>query len=293
MTTATAESSPETSTSTQATPSPASTFQDLADVFYGDGKAKASDSSKATDSPAAKSENGHSASPDKATAASTEAAKKDESSNKGTETEKDATKEQLAAQRAANGRLGKEVQELKTQFEVMVQENRDLKARLDGTYKEPPKPDPEVELDLATFKGKEEASRSVAIQLFGEETLKEKVYGPDSAFANLVKEEVKANKEKAPSWSFLEVKAHPQPAVKAMHILHRAEFEKQYGEDPTKWQEKIEAELRPKIMEEFKKQAATPLTGDPAPTVSEARGSAGSGQKKTKSMEELFYGPNK
>lgn len=249
---------------------------DFAAEFFGDAPA-----STPSVTPAPAEESGPTATPD-ASAVSTEAAKS-EAPPAGKE---DKPKSDDEKHMAAARRLGQEVSELKKQFDLVAEENRILKAKLDGTYEEPPKETPEDVAARERFKGKEEASRAVAISMFGEEALKEQVYAPESPFKQLVADE--KQQSGGPSWSYLEVVTHPQPPVAAMHLLARRDFITQYGEDPRQWKSKIEAELEPIFLEKFKKQAAAPLTGAPAPTVSDARGSGG--RAREKSVEELFYG---
>ena len=193
------------------------------------------------------------------------------------EDEKD---KQLAAQRAAAGRLGKEVSELKTQIAEMQAKNRELEQKADGTWKEPVKPTAEQIAAQAEWKGRELASRPVAYGLYGEDEVEKQVYTDDGPYAELVK---------AKPWTHIEITRDPQPAVAAMRAIEREAFTKKYGDDPRQWVAKIEAELKPKHFDEFKKQAATPPVGEPVPSVSGGRGSGGMGGK-VKSIEDHLYG---
>ena len=261
-----------TATATEQTATP----KDLSAVFYDE-----PETAPVIDTPPAPVEEPGPAATPEASAASTETAKQNESP-KGPETkEKDE-----GGHRAAAGRLGQEVADLKRDFAVMAEENRVLKAKLDGTYQEPPKETQEEAVARAEFKGREAASREVAVGLYGKEALEREVYGDGSTFKQLVKEEMEQSKGK--SWTYLEVVNSPQPPIAAMRVIARREFTKKYGDDPAQWVEKISAELEPKILEKFKTQAAVPVTGTPAPTVSEARGSGG--RAREKSIESMFYG---
>lgn len=264
--------------STVATPDQTTTQPDMASVFYDELETAPHTTPDVPPAPA--SEPGPAATPE-ASAASTETAKESESS-KGTETKAKDEGGHMAAAR----RLGQEVADLKREFSVMAEENRVLKAKLDGTYQDPPKETPEEAVARAEFKGREAASREVAVSLYGKEALEKEVYGEGSTFKQLVKEEMEQAKGK--SWTYLEVMHSPQPPIAAMRVLARREFTKKYGDDPAQWVEKITAELEPKILEKFKTQAAVPVTGAPAPTVSDARGSGG--RAREKSIESMFYG---
>lgn len=187
---------------------------------------------------------------------------------------------------AAARRLGSEVAELRRDLQAVTDENKVLKAKLDGTHVEPAPPTSDEIADRAEFKGREEATRPIAIGLFGQEALQTQVYDDGSPFKTLVASEAKRTNGR--SWSYLEVRHHAQPPIAAMNILARKDFEQKYGEDPRQWVTKIEAELTPKLEEKFKKQVATPVTGVPAPSVTEVRGSGGT--TKAKTVEQLFYG---
>lgn len=221
-------------------------------------------------------EPGPAALPEKDVAASTETARI-ETPPVGTE-----TKEKPAEDKghvAAARRLGSEVAALKQEFKVMAEENRVLKAKLDGTYEAPAEPTaPEIEA-RAEFKGRETASRAVAEGMFGVEAVQTQVYDDESPYKQLVQTQ---------PWLHARVAKSPQPTVEAMRVLKEQAFLAKYGTDATQWVSKIEAELKPKIMEEFKKQSVVPVVGKQAPSVTEARGSGGTA--KAKSLEDLFYG---
>jgi hypothetical protein len=154
-----------------------------------------------------------------------------------------------------------------------------LKAKADGTYQEPVQPTSEEVATRAEFKGRETASRAIAEGQYGADIIQTQIYDEGSTYKTLVS---------AQPWLHARVARSPQPTVEAMKVLKEQEFLKTYGDDPTQWVSKIEAELRPKILDEFKKQTATPVTGAPAPSVTEARGSGG--LAKERSLADVFYG---
>jgi hypothetical protein len=180
---------------------------------------------------------------------------------------------------AAARRLGQEVASLKQETARLAEENRILKAKADGTYEEPQAPTSEQVEARAEFRGRETASRAVADGLFGAEVVKTRIYDEGSEYQQLITEQ---------PWLHARVVKAAQPAVEAMRVLNEQAFLAQYGTDATQWVSKIEAELTPKLLEKFKTQAATPMTGHAAPTVTEARGAGGSARER--SLEETFYG---
>lgn len=196
-------------------------------------------------------------------------------------------KEQLASQTAASKRYGRETAELKQQLKDLMQKHEELIARANG--EEPPKkaePTPEQIAAQADFRGRERSSKAVAASLFGDKALVD-VYGDDTLPTTETPYAVLA-KEKP--WVHFEVTHHDQPAVAAIMALRRESFFKQYGDDPTKWEDKIVSAHKPKLFEEFQKQLTTPPVGSPVPSVTEARNAGGSTTKREKSLADFLYG---
>lgn len=181
---------------------------------------------------------------------------------------------------AAARRLGSEVVELKRETQALLEANRVLTAKLEGTYKEPAQPTPEEIAARAEFKGRETSSRSIAETQYGVAKIQSEIYDDDSPYKTLVTEK---------PWLHARVSRHAQPAVEAMRVLQEESFREKYGDDPAQWVTKIEAELTPRIEDIFKKQVAIPLTGDKAPSLTEVRGTNGN-TPAPKSLAELFYG---
>jgi hypothetical protein len=265
MTTATETPTPD--------PAPAPVEPDLTSMFYD--PAKPAESPAPDAPPAPVPDHGLVATPE-ASAPSPETAKP-ETPPVGSETSEKPKDDKGHA--AAARRLGSEVAELKREMQTTIEENRVLKAKLDGTYQEPVQPSVEEVTARAEFKGRETASRAVAEGLYGADTVKTQVYDDDSPYKQLVQ---------AQPWLHARVARHPQPTVEAMRVLKEQEFLTKYGSDPTQWVTKIEAEVRPRIAEEFKTKTITPVTGTKAPSVTEARGSGG--LPKERSLEDVFYG---
>jgi hypothetical protein len=249
---------------------------DLASIFYNTTAPAAAIAPVVEPPPSPTSETGLPTTPEPASVASTEPATSNESPV-GTETKEKKADDKGHA--AAARRLGSEVADLKRDFAVLAEENRILKAKADGTYQEPAQPTTEEVTARAEFKGRETASRAVAEGQFGAETIKTQIYDDASPYKVLVQEK---------PWLHVRVARHPQPTLEAMRVLHEQTFLKTYGDDPLQWVSKIEAELKPKLFDEFKKQAAVQPTGTRAPSVTEARGSGG--RPKEMSLEQMFYG---
>lgn len=182
--------------------------------------------------------------------------------------------------RAAARKLGTEVKELKTQLMQVLEDNRILKARLDGTYEEPQQPTPEQIAERAKFEGRELASRELAYEKYGQDKVEERIYAEQSEYKGLISQE---------PWYHVRVANSPHPTLEAWTVLEEHAFKTTYGNDPTQWAAKIIAEAKPAIVEEFKKTLTVTPTGHPAPSVTQARGDGGP-TARPKTLAELMYG---
>jgi hypothetical protein len=177
-------------------------------------------------------------------------------------------------------RLGKQVQEFQAQLNALAEENRILKAKMDGTYEEPQGPTPEQLQARAVFEGRELASRELAFQRYGEEKVRERLYAKDSELSQVLKDE---------PWHEQRIAHSLQPTLEAWTILEEHAFRDQYGNDPSQWAAKIIESAKPALLEEFKKTIKAVPIGATAPSVTQARGDGGPSQK-TKSLADLMYG---
>jgi hypothetical protein len=256
----------------------APSVNDLAKSLYG-GKTD-QPAPVSTEKPASAAEQGTQPVPEKVQPASTvvEQSKTPEASQ-GTTASPDLAK-QLKAQAEANSRLGRELKEKGEQLSRALEAVQTLQQKIDGTYEEPVQPTPEQVREQADFAGRAQASRTIAIDRYGEEAVLAALNGDDSAIEKV---------RKAKPWVDGRILSSPLPAMEAMKVLAQETFEEHYGPDPSQWVEKIAAELKPKHLDEFRKQAAETEVGKPGPTVSEARGSSGTSTA-PKSLSELLYG---
>ncbi len=176
--------------------------------------------------------------------------------------EEDHTKKHLREQRAANARLGNELK-------AATEEIKILKAKLDGTYQEPSEPSPEDKAKIDEFRGKEQVSRKMANEQYGEQTVNEAIYDDGSPYQTLIASE---------PWHHIRVSRSEHPVQEAYRVLQEQKVYQDLGPDPTKWEQAITDRIRPKLHEEWKKQQAdtSALVGKPVPGVDEARGAGGS-----------------
>lgn len=291
MTHATAEQAPADTTV------PAQTPTDLASVLYG------STDPKPVDPPSSEEADTQETNPEpESTSTPDTEAKADETastSSPGDEPKPDASKgnedpiaKELREQRAANRRLGRERDERDAQITSLRQEMQELRAKLDGTYEEPPKPTPEQIEEAARFQARVESSIERAVTIWPEEVVKKRASGDGSEFTQMVSEESQGGK--LPSESLIRVRKSKQPAIEAMYVVGERDFREKYGSDPFQWEAKIaakvEAELRPKITNELKKTMTAQPTGAPVPSIGEGRSARRSDSTKPKDLVDLLYG---
>lgn len=192
--------------------------------------------------------------------------------------------EQLKAQTAAARRLGKEKADLERKLEDQSAQIEELKARIDGTWKEKPKPSEDQVRKKVAFEARVEASRAIAEQEFGADEVEKAIFGgKDAPWIALTSRPDKQH-------LIVEVSEHPQPPVAAMRILAREAFMEKFGEDPRKWEEKILEAAKPKLFAEFKKQLEQQPVGKDVPTVSTARQSGGPAARKEQRLADVLYG---
>ena len=201
-----------------------------------------------------------------------------------TDDKPDPKDEQLKAQTAAARRLGKEKADLERKLEDQSAQIEELKARIDGTWKEKPKPSDDQVRKKVAFDARVEASRAIAEQEFGADEVEKAIFGgKDAPWIALTSRPDKQH-------LIVEVSEHPQPPVAAMRILAREAFMEKFGEDPRKWEEKILEAAKPKLFAEFKKQLEQQPVGKDVPTVSTARQSGGPAARKEQRLADMLYG---
>ena len=201
-----------------------------------------------------------------------------------TDDKPDPKDEQLKAQTAAARRLGKEKADLERKLEDQSAQIEEVKARIDGTWKEKPKPSDDQVRKKVAFEARVEASRAIAEQEFGADEVEKAIFGgKDAPWIALTSRPDKQH-------LIVEVSEHPQPPVAAMRILAREAFMEKFGEDPRKWEEKILEAAKPKLFAEFKKQLEQQPVGKDVPTVSTARQSGGPAARKEQRLADMLYG---
>lgn len=257
-----------------ASPAGADAPVELSSMFYGSPSVAPAEASAEQPPSAPTAEPGPATSPQETVAPAAEV-KPDPP--KDTEAEKAKAEE---GHRQAARRLGKQVAELQTQMQTLAEENKVLKAKIEGTYEEPQGPTPEEIRARAEFEGRELASRELAATKYGADKVEERIYAPGSELRQLLTEQ---------PWQQARIARSAQPTLEAWNILEEQTFRARYGNDPSQWAAKIIESAKPALLEELKKTLHAPVVGTPAPTVTQARGSGGPG-KRERSLTDVFYG---
>lgn len=186
--------------------------------------------------------------------------------------EADAMTQKYKEQRVANQRLGTEVKAYQAKI-------AQLEAKLNGTYQEPTVPTQEEETKLAEFRGREAASRRMAEEQYGEETVLAQIYAKESPYNQLIAAE---------PWLHARTARADRPVEEALRILRERKVYDDLGPDPDKWEAAMVEKLRPAILAELKAQAAAgqTLVGKAVPGVGTARGM--NDERRSATLEEEF-----
>lgn len=248
---------------------------DLSQVFYGSPSSTPMDTQPETQPTSPPDAEPGLAAPPQETAAPAAEVKPDPSTEAKEENAKDEDGHRQAARR-----LGKQVHELQAQLDQLAEDNRVLKAKVEGTYEEPQGPTPEQLQARAVFEGRELASRELAAQKYGEDKVMERIYSKGSELHQVLKQQ---------PWNERRIAESLQPTIEAWIILEEQVFRNKYGTDPSQWAAKILMDAKPALLEEFRKTLSASVVGTSAPSVTQARG-GGSPDKRERSISELFYG---
>lgn len=258
----------------------------IADVLYATEPAPSADTSDVKEDKPAQTQDTDSAPADKADATPPADGKQEPvaKAEDKKEDKPDPKDEQLKAQTAAARRLGKEKADLQRQLDEQAAQLEELTARMNGTWKEKPKPSEDQVKKKIAFEARVDATRAIADQEFGADEVEKAIFGgKDAPWVALTSRDDKKH-------LLVEVSEHPQPPVAAMRILAREDFMAKYGEDPRKWEEKIVESVKPKLFAEFKKTLEQQPVGKEVPTVSNARSSGGPAGRKEQRTADILYG---
>lgn len=180
----------------------------------------------------------------------------------------ESVQKQLGEQTKANKRLGRENGELKRSLDVLKSELKELRSKFDGTYTAPVGPTPEQEKALVEFQARESASRKVAEDQYGAETIQAKVYAEDSPYRQLISEH---------PWVHQRVMGSDTPILEALSAMEEFDVLTQFGRTSKSVLENVEKTVKDKLWKEWTQQMAQSqdsTTGKPVATLGDVRGEA-------------------
>ena len=104
--------------------------------------------------------------------------------------------------------------------------------------------------------GRLKASHAAAVEKYGEEDVKSRVFAEGAPYQELEKER---------PWVSARVMGADSPVLEALQVLAEEEFFKTYGRDPKQIREKVRAELLPEVkkelLAELKNKPGQPVQG--------------------------------
>ena len=159
-------------------------------------------------------------------------------------------------------KLGQENKELKKSHSALVKELEVVKAKLDGTYQDPPPISPEQQTAMEKFKARVEIDNQLMIDQYGAEQIQKLIWDTDSPYQQL---EIMDPALK------MRVSNATRPVLEAMKVVEEHKFFEKYGRDPVKIREAIIAEERENLTAEIKAE----LKGKPISTVNSLSGATG------------------
>jgi hypothetical protein len=144
----------------------------------------------------------------------------------------------------------------------LLKELETVKARLDGTYVEPPQLDQKQQTEIEKFKARVEADNAAVMEQYGVDTVQKLIWENDSPYMKL---------EAGDPSVLARMQSAKRPVMEAMKIVEEHQFFEKYGRDPLKIKDAIIAEAREELIAELKQE----LKGKPIETVNNLSGVTG------------------
>lgn len=176
---------------------------------------------------------------------------------------------QLQDQTKANKKLGKNNIALLEQVKAMKAEMQELRSKYDGTYTPPVGPTPEQERAMLEYQAREAASRKVADEKYGTETVQAKIFAEDSPYRQLISEH---------PWVHARVMGSETPILEAFTVMEEMEVLTKYGTTTQSVLENVTKVVKDNLWKEWTQQMANGTgeqPGKPVATLGDARGESG------------------
>lgn len=156
-------------------------------------------------------------------------------------------------------KVNKDNQELKKSYSALSEEMKVLRAKLEGTYVEPPPVPIDQLTEIERFKARVEADNAAMIEQFGAETIQKLIWDADGPYQQMEIMDPSLKQR---------VTNAKRPVQEAYRIVQERQFFEKYGNDPLKIKDAIIAEAREELIAEVK----TKLKGQPIETINSLSG---------------------
>lgn len=176
---------------------------------------------------------------------------------------------QLNDQTKANKKLGKNNIALLEQVKSLKAEMQELRSKYDGTYTPPVGPTPEQERAMIEYQAREAASRKVADEKYGSETVQAKIFAEDSPYRQLISEH---------PWVHARVMGSDTPILEAFTVMDEMEVLTKFGASTQTVLDNVTKVVKDNLWKEWTQQMAKgagDAPGKPVATLGDARGESG------------------
>jgi len=157
------------------------------------------------------------------------------------------TEEKLSTLDKKFRELQSQTDKVRAQNLALEETNKVNQTKLDGTYVAPPEPSEAAKKASEEAESRERASRPLVEVQFGKEFVQKQIYDDNSPWQKLTAQN--------PSLKARVFYAE-NPVSEALAVLKEEEVLDTYGRDTKKVVEKVEAEIRPRLLKEFKDSLA-------------------------------------
>lgn len=173
---------------------------------------------------------------------------------------------QLTDQTKANKKLGRSNVDLQQKVKDLTAKLQQLQQKVEGTYVDAPGPTPEQQQALMEFQARESASRKVAEEQYGADTIHAKIYAEDAPYRQLIAEY---------PWLHHRVLTSDTPILEALQALEEMEVLSTYGRSAPAVLENVTQQVKEQLWKQWTQQQQTAKDARPGGavhTLGDARG---------------------
>ena len=145
----------------------------------------------------------------------------------------------------------------------LEQENKDLQAKVDGTYVEKEGPSPQELAELAAFQARVKVDTLAMADKYGADKVQQMIWDADSQYMQL---------EASDPAVAARIRKAERPVQEAFKVLEERAFYEKYGNDILSAEEKMRAELRAEVEKEVRGELQGKKTIDDVKSLSKVSG---------------------